>query len=83
MNCHKANRSPFCNTTRRSLALPQEGIDVAESNIKKTRENVDKGTVELKKAREYQKSSRKKMICIIVLFIVILGIGLAVGFATK
>eukprot|EP01062_Namystynia_karyoxenos_P058344 TRINITY_DN49903_c0_g1_i1.p1 TRINITY_DN49903_c0_g1~~TRINITY_DN49903_c0_g1_i1.p1 ORF type:complete len:268 (+),score=141.07 TRINITY_DN49903_c0_g1_i1:78-806(+) len=52
----------------------QEGIDVAETNVAQTRVDVQKGTTDIHKAGEYQKSSRKKLFCICFLVIVICGI---------
>jgi len=54
-----------------------ELLDQIEYTVGKAVGYTDKGVNELRKARKYQKASRKKMCCLIVLF---LGIAIAIAF---
>jgi len=57
----------------------QTGIDTIEANVQSTSAQVEQGNTDLVKALKHQKSSRKKMCCVIVL-ILIIGLILALVF---
>jgi len=54
-----------------------ELIDQIEHNVLQSVNYTDKGVQELQTARKYQKKARKKMCCLIITFLIILGIILA------
>lgn len=51
-----------------------ETIDQAGEKVSSARDHVNTGTVDLQKASKHQKSSRKKMICVCVLLLALVGI---------
>lgn len=56
-----------------------ELMDVILANIQQSTRYVEKGRAELKKAREYQKKSRKKLICIVVCVVILIILFVVVG----
>jgi hypothetical protein len=60
----------------------QAGLDMTEQNVDKSTKHVERGVVELKKASEVQKSSRKWM-CALIVIIALAALGGAIyGFTT-
>lgn len=51
-----------------------ELLDQIEYMVNQSLNMTGKAVVELQKAREYQKSARKKMCCLVIIFLVILAI---------
>ncbi|KAK3597604.1 hypothetical protein CHS0354_030150 [Potamilus streckersoni] len=51
-----------------------EQIDTIEANVEKAYTHVEEGTEQLKKAATYQKSSRKKMCILAIIFVIIAAI---------
>jgi t-SNARE complex subunit (syntaxin) len=49
-------------------------IDHIESNIDESVSRVEDGVVELRKANEYQKSSRNKMCCLALILLIVAGV---------
>lgn len=60
----------------------QAGLDMTEQNVDKSTKHVERGVVELKKASEVQKSSRKWM-CALVVIIALAALGGAIYGFTK
>ncbi|KAK3737538.1 hypothetical protein QZH41_010643, partial [Actinostola sp. cb2023] len=59
-------------------------IDSIEANVESAAVHVETANVQLEKARDYQKASRKKLCCILVILVVVAGaIGLVVWLAVK
>lgn len=61
----------------------QAGLDITETNVDKSTKHVERGVVELKKAGEVQKSSRKWMCVLLVIIVVAIAVGVGVFLATK
>lgn len=58
-------------------------IDNIESNVASTEQNTKEGTAELRKANEYQKSSRKKLCWLLLCIVILCGVVAGVYFALK
>ena len=61
----------------------QSGLDMTEGNVDKSTKHVERGVVELKKAGEVQKSSRKWMCILIVIIVLAVAIGVGVYLGTR
>lgn len=60
------------------VQVQQGSLDLIEQHVDNAAKDIEKGTNELGKALDHQKSSRKKMFCILGLVFVLLGILLVV-----
>eukprot|EP00112_Aurelia_sp_Birch-Aquarium-sp1_P000214 Seg1018.16 transcript_id=Seg1018.16/GoldUCD/mRNA.D3Y31 product=Syntaxin-7 protein_id=Seg1018.16/GoldUCD/D3Y31 len=59
-------------------------IDSIEANVDSASSHVEQGNVQLEKARDYQKASRRKMCCLLVILLLVAGIiGLIVWLTTR